>query len=128
MRRMPKQTKIWLNSRRKSKKKWLSMRNLLLERKVRKVAKDLTERGHQYSTMKAVLNTTVENVGLKLMRPKRTAMMALSKLSMKRESEVKKEEAAVEEVEEVDTTEVLEKTANFRAWVEVNPARINLNH
>ena len=104
------------------------MRNLLLEKKVRKLAKDLTVRDHQDSTMKAVLNTTVENVGLKLMMPKRTAMMALSKLSMKRESAGKKEEAAVEDVEEVDTTEALEKTVNIRASVAVSLVRINLNH
>ena len=128
MKRMPKQTKIWLNSRRKSKKKWLSMRNLPLERKARKVAKDLTERDHQDSTMKVVLNTTVENVGLKLKKLKKTATMALSKLSTKRESAGKKEVAAVEDVEEVDITEALEKIVNIRVQVVESLVRINLNH
>jgi hypothetical protein len=128
MKRMPKQTKIWLNSRRKSKKKWLSMRNLPLERKARKVAKDLTERDYLDSTMKVVLNTTVENVGLKLKKLKKTATMALSKLSTKRESAGKKEVAAVEDVEEVDITEALEKIVNIRVQVVESLVRINLNH
>jgi hypothetical protein len=34
----------------------------------------------------------------------------------------------VEDVEEVDTTEALEKTVNIRAWVAVSLVRINLNH